>query len=375
MEQITFLNLHLGYGGIETATINTVNALSKYYDVKIVSFYNLEENQASLINKKVKIKYLYEGGPNKNLFIKALKDKKILKVFKEGIKAFKILVLKKSLIKKEIKNSKSKILVSTRWDFSILLSKYKPKNSIAIAQEHHHHNNQKKYLNVLRKKYKNIDYLFALTTSLAEDYKNIISSSKPQVLVVPNMLGFLPTSKSDLKGQNIISVGRLHEGKKVDDLIRISSKLKNLGKFYIIGDGDEYDSLNKLVKELNLEEKIEFLGYKTHQEIEKYFLDSSLFVMASVSEGLPMVLLEAMSYGIPCVAYEVLSGVSDIIDNNKNGFIIKDRNEQEFVKAVDYLLLNNGVRKEFKKEALEKSLDYSEENIIKIWQKVLVNHL
>jgi len=189
------------------------------------------------------------------------------------------------------------------------------------------------------------------------------------------MLGFLPTSKSDLKGQNIISVGRLHEGKKVDDLIRISSKLKNLGKFYIIGDGDEYDSLNKLVKELNLEEKIEFLGYKTHQEIEKYFLDSSLFVMASVSEGLPMVLLEAMSYGIPCVAYEVLSGVSDIIDNNKNGFIIKDRNEQEFVKAVDYLLLNNGVRKEFKKEALEKSLDYSEENIIKIWQKVLVNHL
>ncbi len=54
-------------------------------------------------------------------------------------------------------------------------------------------------------------------------------------------------------------------------------------------------------------------GYKNKEEIEKYMLESSLFLMASVSEGLPMVLLEAMSYGIPCIAYHTDSGTDDII--------------------------------------------------------------
>ena len=117
---------------------------------------------------------------------------------------------------------------------------------------------------------------------------------------------------------------------KNDDIIKAFSKLKNKDwNLYIIGDGDEFDNLSKLIKKLNLEGRVILTGYKNKKEIEKYMLDSSLFLMASVSEGLPMVLLEAMSYGIPCIAYETASGTSDIIEDGKNGYIIKNRNEKE----------------------------------------------
>ena len=87
VKKITFLMLHLGIGGIETSTINTANALSKKYEVELVSLYNLKNNQLNKLNKKVKVKFLYNGEPNKQEFINASKSKNILLTIKEGIKA------------------------------------------------------------------------------------------------------------------------------------------------------------------------------------------------------------------------------------------------------------------------------------------------
>ena len=57
MKKITFLVLHLGYGGIETSTINTANSLCDKYDIEIMSFYNLDNNQANKLNSKIRVKW------------------------------------------------------------------------------------------------------------------------------------------------------------------------------------------------------------------------------------------------------------------------------------------------------------------------------
>ena len=87
-------------------------------------------------------------------------------------------------------------------------------------------------------------------------------------------------------------------------------------------------------------------------------LESSLFLMASVSEGLPMVLLEAMSYGLPCIAYHTDSGTDDIIKDNKNGYIINNRNEKEYINKIG-------------KEAKSTAYDFSKEKITEKWLKIL----
>ena len=129
------------------------------------------------------------------------------------------------------------------------------------------------------------------------------------------MLTKLEGKVSDLKSKNIISVGRLHKGKCIDELIKIFSKLNTKSsKLYIIGTGDEYINLTHLIDDLKLNDRVYLLGYKNHQEIAKYLQDSCIFAMTSVTEGLPMVLLEAGSLGVPSIAYETDSGVTDIIE-------------------------------------------------------------
>ena len=66
-----------------------------------------------------------------------------------------------------------------------------------------------------------------------------------------------------------------------------------------------------------------------------------------------MVLLEAMQYGLPCIAYKTESGVSDIIFNNKNGFIIYNRDEKEYVNKLNYLLCDVNTVKKFSKNAIK----------------------
>ena len=134
------------------AYINSVNSLINKYDVEIISFYKLKNNQTKKINKKVKIKYLYNGEPNKEQFLNALNNHEYSSVLKEGFISLDILIKKKLLLIDSLVRCNSKNIVSTRWEFSTLLSKYGKKNCIKIAQEHHHHNNDRKYINKLKNK-------------------------------------------------------------------------------------------------------------------------------------------------------------------------------------------------------------------------------
>ena len=373
MKKITFLVLHLGYGGIETATINTANSLCDKYDIEIMSFYNLDNNQANKLNSKIKIKYLYNGNPNKEEFLKSLHNHKIFNTLKEGIKAGQILLKKRFKVIEYIKNCNSNYIVSTRCEFSTLLSKYGNNNTVKIAQEHRYHNNDKKYINTIKNKYNNIDYLFALTKCLYNDYKEFLKNNKhTKVELVPNMLYEIPKCNSKLDKKNIITISRLDYGKKNDDIIKSFSKIKESNwKLYIIGDGKEFNNLKKLINDLNLKNKVILTGYKNKEEINKYMLDSSLFLMASITEGLPMVLLEAMSYGIPCIAYEVPSGVNDIIENGRNGYIIKNRNELEYIKRIEEVINDSKLRNKLGLNAKEKAKEFSKEKIVNIWKNIL----
>lgn len=374
-KKITFLLLHLGYGGIESATINTANALSDKYEIELISFYNLLNNQTKYINKNIKVKYLYNGEPNRTDFINALKNKNIIQILKEGFKSLDILTKKKYLIKKEIKKSDSFAIISTRYDFSSLLSKYGNENTIKITQEHHHHNNNKKYINILKNKYNNLDYLFALTEELKKDYSQFLhKNKKTKIVVVPNM--FIPNVPSNFttNGNNIISISRLHEGKKLDELIDIFSKIKNKNtKLYIIGDGDEKNKLEQKIQNLKLSDRIIMTGYLDKNQQLEYLSKSSIYAMTSISEGLPMILLEAMSCGIPCIAYETDSGIHDIIDNNKNGFIVKNRNQKEYINKLDLLLEDFTLRNSMSTECKSTCVKYYKENILKIWENILNN--
>lgn len=376
--RITFLNLHLGMGGIETATIESANALSEKYDVEIIACYKMKNDQSKNLNKKVGVRYLYDGEPNRDEFLDNLRHLKLFKTFMEGLKSLHILYLKKYGMIHAIERCDSKIIVSTQWEFSVLLSKYKNPGVVAIAEEHLHHNDRKKYIDVIKNRYQNIDYLFALTTTLQKDYVEFLKgyNTHTKVVHMPNMLAVDEKhKKSPLTKKNLISVGRLTSIKRIDEMISLFAKLKNKDtKLFIIGDGELKQELQKEVEDLNLESRVIFTGFLDKKAQSKYYLDSCLFLMTSITEGLPMVLLEANSYGIPAVAYETKSGIQDIIDDGIDGYIIKDRNEEEFIDKVDGLLSDDKLLQKFSKATSKAVKRYNRESVLKMWSSIIDEH-
>ena len=372
IKEVNFLALHLNYGGIESATINNANALSKDYKVKIISFYHFKDDLSKNLNKGIVVEYLYDGVPNRDEFLKCLHERHFIKAFKEGLKSFDILIKKKRLVAKRIKSIKEGAIVSTRVEFNILLSKYGNYNVLKIAQEHCYHNNNRKYINQIRNKYYNIDYLCALTTTLFDDYKKFLKyNNHTKVVLLPNMLYEMPRKKCGLESVNFITIGRLDKGKRVDEIIENFGKCKNKSELFIIGSGAEEEALKKLISDLNLENRVHMLGYLDHKQMEKYILNSSCFLMASVTEGLPMVLLEVMSYGLPCIVYKTASGTGDIVKNGENGFIIDDRNDRVYVNDMKKILKDKDLRCKMGENAVKTAKSFYKTEVLKVWNSIL----
>ena len=368
MKKITILALHLGYGGIEKYISSLCKMLINNYEIEIISTYKLPETEVFDIPKSIKIKYLIEYGPNK----KELKESKknIIKFFKEAVKSLYILSKKYFLNIKAIKNINSDYIITTRTFHNKLVSKYANKNIIKIATEHNYHNNNSKYINKIKKSLRNFDCFVVVTKELEEYYKKLLPNKK--VVFIPNTIENIPSISSKIENNNIISVGRLSPEKGYLDLIEIVEIVKNeIGniKLTIIGNGNELDKLKSKIIEKKLEKNVFLVGYKSTKDIQKLMLNSSIYVMTSFTESFGIVLLEAFSCGLPCVAFEN-SGANFLINEN-NGFIVKDRNKLKYAKILIKLLNNKEKIKKLQHTAKQTAYLYDIERIKINWLNLL----
>lgn len=372
MKKITILALHLGYGGIENAIATLANLLSKDYEVEIISTYKLYSEPVFKINDNVKITYLMENiKPNKKELDYYKKNKNYSMFIKECFKSIKVLYLRRKLMIDAIKKLDTDVLISTRTLHNNWVSKYADKNCKKIAWEHNHHNNDQKYINNLVKSCKNMDYLVLVSKELKDFYQSYLDK---KAVYIPNCLDSAPKKTSKLDMTNIISVGRLSKEKGFDDLLRLFKKLTFKypeWRLNIIGDGMERNNLLDLAKELKLGDKVIFHGYQDKESINELLCDSSIYVMTSHTESFGLVLIEAMSAGVPCLAYTSAQGANEIISDGVDGYLIKDRNEDEMIEKISDLINDENLRKSLGKNAKAKSKEYSGDIVLEKWNKLI----
>lgn len=366
-KKISILSLHLGFGGVEQVVTNTANMLSNDYDVEIVSLYKSKENIPFKVNEKVKITYLSNLISNRAEFKAAVKNKKIFKIIKEGIKAIYILINKNQLMRSYILKSDAKVIISSRYSFSKILNYCGRDNSYKIHHEHTFSVNDK-YINNLNK-LKKINEVIVVSQTLYDEYKNKLNI---KLKYIPNALNYYPKESelSKLNNKNLIAVGRMSPEKGFTDLIDVIKKIDDKEVILnLFGDGQELEFLKNKVKELNLEKQIYFYEFKTQDFIKKYMQKSSLYVMTSFEESFGLVLIEAMSYGVPCIAFDSAQGAKYII-NHKNGYFIKNRNIEEMANTIKkYLKLNCKDKLIYGTNARNTSNEYVFNNIQSKWLK------
>lgn len=370
MKKVTILALHLGYGGIERAITDLANNIVSDYDVTIVSTYKLYDQPVNKLDKNVKVVYLSELKPNGKEFKEALRKFKIITVIKEGIKSIKILNLKKKLMINYIKKCNSDVIISTRDIHNEWLSKYGNKKSLKIGWEHNHHHGNMRYADEIIKSCRGLDYLVLVSKDLTNFYKK---RTNTKCIYIPNMIE-KSNVQSKLKEKNLISIGRLSPEKGFLDLIDV---FKIVNKKYpdwilnIVGDGKEYEALESKIKENNLEKNVILHGYLTKDKINSLLEKSSIYVMSSFTESFGIVLLESFAYGIPCVAFDSAEGALEIINDNKDGFLIKDRNKEKMAEKICDLINDYDRRKEMGSNGLKKSYKFAKEKVIEKWKKII----
>ncbi|EIA4420526.1 glycosyltransferase, partial [Campylobacter jejuni] len=196
--------------------------------------------------------------------------------------------------------------------------------------------------------------------------------------IIPNFLPFIPKKISDYKQKNILSIGRfeINDEKGFLRLIEIWNLVQKDKKYKdwtltIIGEGELKDTIKEKIKENRLENSIILKSFT--KEIEKEYLNASIYVMCSYFEGFPMVLLEASSYALPLIAFNINTGPSDIIENEKNGFLISDGKLDDFVKKLCILMNNENLRETMGYHAknIIKS-KFNKEVIMKKWNQIIV---
>ncbi|MBQ8192744.1 MAG: glycosyltransferase [Bacilli bacterium] len=336
-KRVTIFALHLGFGGVEQYISSLCKMLEDDYKIEIISTYKVMEKPAFSFSDKVKITYLMNTGPNREEIKMSLKKKNILKLFIELLKSIKILYLRRTLNIKAIKKLDTDYVITTRFH-SLLVGKYLKCNAIKIATEHNYHDDNKKYIKSIVNSVKGFDYLVCVSNTLKEFYQNKIGNTK--CIYIPNVIDDIPNSKSKLNNNNLISIGRFSPEKGFLDLIDVIEIVKRSifdVKLYLVGNGAMLSQLQVKVKEKKLEKNIIFTGFLNKKEMEEYLLKSSIFVMTSYTESFGLVLIEAMSYGLPTVALDSADGPKELLKNNI-GILVPNRDKKKMANEIVKLL-------------------------------------
>ena len=140
----------------------------------------------------------------------------------------------------------------------------------------------------------------------------------------------------------ILTVARLINAKGLQYGIHsINKLLKKNSELYveydIIGEGPLEEQLRKLVKTLGLVESVRFLGPMEQEEVIKYYQRAHIFLLPSIAEAIPTVLMEAQAVGLPIIATSVGS-ISQVMIDGKSGFLVPERNVDVLVEKLDYLI-------------------------------------
>lgn len=191
------------------------------------------------------------------------------------------------------------------------------------------------------------------------------------VSVIPNPSTFQTNETSTLNEKKVISIGRLTFIKNFRSLINAWKYVAEKHPDWILeiyGDGAQHIELKSLIAKLNLEKHVFLKGFSSN--VKEVMVNTSIYVLSSTCEGFSLVLIEAMSCGLPVVSYACPCGPRDIITEGQDGFLVNVNDEEALASRISHLIENEDLRKKMGKAAIEKAQRYDIGNITSMWMNL-----
>lgn len=212
------------------------------------------------------------------------------------------------------------------------------------------------------------DKVIFVTQNASEEWN--LKNSK----IIPNPISFTSQKASNLNSKKAIVVTRHSYEKGLDRLLLIWKKVIAKHSDWVLdiyGQWENDLTYQHMASDLQLSNHLNFIA--PTKDIQTKYAESSIYLMTSRSEALPMVLIEAMNCGLPCVAYDCPCGPRAIINDEENGFLIENGNENDFVNTIITLIENENLRIKIGENAKISSQKYNMNSVMQLWKNLLEN--
>lgn len=220
-----------------------------------------------------------------------------------------------------------------------------------------------------RRKFKRLDKIVTLTQGDAEDWKRVCNN----VCVIPNVVHLNESGRYSLCNEKrAIFAGRFDFQKNFGTLIEVWTLVQKRHPDWVLdvyGNGKLKPHYEKIV----YDNKLNIIIHPAVPDIFDRFIESSMLLMSSLYEPFGLVLAEAMSCGLPVVAFDCPYGPADIIHDGVDGYLVEDRNVEAFADRVCQLMENDDLRQLMSKSAILSAQRYKSEAIMPQWEHLFAN--
>lgn len=367
MKRILFFIPSLAGRGAEKVLVNLVNNLDKNkYDITVQTLFDKGSNKKQLEGNGIHYKYIFKHCFRGNVYVLKLFSPKLL---------YKIMI-----------REKYDIIVSfLQSPTTRVISGCDNENTKLINWIHNEVKNSKDFTKVYRnkKEFKKCLQRYNLTVfvsntakkSFEDNFDLDLKSCVKYNIVDDSYIKRKATEKiTDINFEedkiNLITVGGLVYQKGYDRLLRIMKKIVDENKnvhLYVLGEGQQKDYLNKILKENLLENYVSLIGYKMNPY--KYVKKADLFVCSSYYEGYSTAITESLILGTPVIT-TLCSGMEELLEYGKYG-IIADNNEESLYIELKKIIEDKGKLEKLKSLAVERSKYFDMEKNLKEIEKIL----
>lgn len=351
-------------GGIHTVTIIKANALAE-----------IEGNEVFIIVPHFQGKTPRVISPKVHLIILGITEFWV-SVFKQPARNRKY----KHLLRSALEQIQPDIVVSTGQNDRNFLPKIRVSSHPVFIREIHFMSQYRRLMagntkeNLLALWSEFIDYRVSIKhydriVLLSEEDRKRNWSNNPKAIRMPNPLTVSSYSRSPLTSKKAIAVGRLCYQKHFDALIKAWRIVANKHPEWTLeiwgGNGSLFNELNDLIIKLDLSKNV-FLKGETPNISEK-MAESSMIISTSIFEGMPLVLLEALSAGLPIITFNYKYGADEIVTEGENGYIVAEDDLETLAERIGRLIKDEDLRRRMGENAYLSSKRFLPEVIASRW--------
>lgn len=365
-----------GLGGIMRAVLNQANALAADHDVEVVSLYRRRAEPRQELHPRITLRALLDrrddaspshpvrrrlaGQPSRLVPADESRYARYSRLTDRALTAY-------------LRSLRGGVLVTTGPGLNLLATRYAPRDVVLVGQDHQNMRSRARrpvMFAQLRDWYPRLDALAVLTEADARDWRRLLGD-RTRVEVVPNLLSLNGQVLASLDEPVVLAAGSYSHRKGFDRLIRAYAPVARRHdgwQLRIFGRGDQEERLRALVEDSGLAGRVQLPGHTRalHEELAR----GSVFALSSRSEGFPMVVLEAMSHGLPVVAFDVHTGPAEMITHGRDGLLVPQGDVAGFSRALETLVRDEARRREMGRNAAESVRRFGGDRIKRRWEEL-----